>query len=303
MFQRLKAVVPFITTFCFAAACLLSLYLPWYEEPAQTRRIFEGYSWLWKRQGFQAHLDWATLADEYLALLLAFVCLLGLFYCLQIVFASKAFSSVTGWLRRVLRLPAKAAVPLCAAYLLTAAFLAAYVPVIPPQTQSSSVGDGLGVRPAYSDVHDGYKGLPTARASDESYWRDTPPPKAAPQPGPASKQSASAGDGPWNDYAPPKQTAADDPGFRPARPVQAASSDGSFRAAYVAAPAPAPVTPAPQTAGQPVASRTWGQRFEGALRGSVAGSRLMFLGEVLLFLLTAAVYVGLASLLQRRRTP
>lgn len=129
MLQRLKTVIPFVATLYFAAACLLSLYLPWYEESRGPEgRIFDGYSWLWKRQDFQAHLDWAALAGGHLALLLAFVCFLCFLCCLQIVFTSKVFTSVKVWLRCKLNLPAKIAVPLCIAYLLSAAYLGVRAP-------------------------------------------------------------------------------------------------------------------------------------------------------------------------------
>jgi len=129
MLQRLKTVIPFVATLYFAAACLLSLYLPWYEESRGPEgRIFDGYAWLWKRQDFQAHLDWAALAGGHLALLLAFVCFLCFLCCLQIVFTSKVFTSVKVWLRCKLNLPAKIAVPLCIAYLLSAAYLGVRAP-------------------------------------------------------------------------------------------------------------------------------------------------------------------------------
>jgi len=103
------------------------LHPPWYAGYRREGidRVLEGHAWIWSRKPSQSHVDWPALACEHLALLLACACLLGVFCCVQIVFATEIFISVLGWFHRVFRLPpAKAAVPLCAAYLLAAAFLA-----------------------------------------------------------------------------------------------------------------------------------------------------------------------------------
>ena len=184
---------------------------------------------------------------------------------------------------RVLSLPPKAAVPLCAAYVLAGAFLALHVPA--PQSAG-------GLKPW-----------------EEAAQRQRQSHQSAPSPTGASGWTIS--DSPTAPTVPPWEEAAQEQAKAAPTAQQpvASSTQG-------AAPKPPPpgYTLVPQQTGSMQSAQKpqsqgdtfdqLGQSGHTAPPASLKGWRLKLLEEVVLFLLIAAVYMGLASLFRRgRRAP